>query len=137
MKNVIIKQKQYKDYGIFTHIYCVDVNYDFNEKSVEEIVKCVEDCFLFPVMIHTNDISLEIVNLLKKISKLPPYKNEIWLNTNNFLFEYFADIDEETIEELALDNIDYMVDALGDEIDFKGSLVFNELIKYEHIECPF
>lgn len=136
MKNVIVKQKAYKDYGIFTHIYCVDVNYDFNEKSVEEIVKCVKDYFLFPVMIHTNDISVELVSLLKKLSELS-YIDEIWLNTSNFLFEYFADIDNKTIEELALDNIDYMIDALGDEIDFKGSLVFNELIKYEHIECPF
>ena len=145
MKNVILKTKEYKDYGLFNHVYIVDVKYHFNDKSVDEIMEYLKSDPFSPVMIHTNGFSLELIELLEKIyseltvfeeDKIILYK-EIWFNTDKFTFEEFSTLDEKTICFFNIDKIDYMVDALGDEIDFKRSIVFNELIKYEHIECPF
>jgi hypothetical protein len=130
MKNVIMKNECYKDYGMFNHIYILDVKYDFNKKTVDDILNFVESDPFSPVMIHTSGFSLELIELLGKISK------EIWFNSDNFLFEDFSVLDDKTIELFNIHKIDYMIDALGDEIDLKRSVVFNELIRYDN-ECPF
>ena len=83
MKNVILKREYYKDYGMFSHVYLVDVNYDFNEKSVDEILDFIESDPFSPVMIHTNDVTVGLCILLKGINEF----REIWFKTDNFLFE--------------------------------------------------
>jgi hypothetical protein len=145
MKNVILKTKEYKNYGLYNHVFLIDVNYKFNEKSVDEIFEFIKSDPFSPVMIHTDGFSLELISLLEKIySELTVFEEdevklykEIWLKTNKFIFEDFAALDDKTIELFNIDKIDYIIDALGDEIDLKRSMVYNELIKYEHIECPF
>jgi len=137
MKNVITKTTVYKDYGLFQHVYFVDVNYNFNEKSVKDIIKYVKSDPFSPVMIHTNDISIEIIRLIKKISELYDYSKEIWLKTDNFLFEDFMTFDEENFSILGLDKIDILIDKLGDEIDLKFSWHYDTYIPYEHVKCPF
>ena len=125
-----MKNECYKDYGMFNHIYILDVKYDFNKKTVDDILSFVESDPFSPVMIHTSGFSLELIELLGKISK------EIWFKSDNFLFEDFSVLDDKTIELFNIHKIDYMIDALGDEIDLKRSVVFNELIRYDN-ECPF
>ena len=66
MKNVIMKNECYKDYGMFNHIYKLDVKYDFNKKTVDDVLNFVESDPFSPVMIHTNGFSLEIIELLGK-----------------------------------------------------------------------
>ena len=66
MKNVIMKNECYKDYGMFNHIYIIDVKYDFNKKTVDDVLNFVESDPFSPVMIHTNGFSLEIIELLGK-----------------------------------------------------------------------
>ena len=134
MKNVVMKNKTYKDYGMFNHIYLLDVKYDFNDKSVEDVMNFVNSDPLSPVMIHTSGFSLELIRLLDRI--FSETSKEIWFNTDNFLFEDFYGLDDKTIEMFNIHKIDYIIDALGDEIDFKRSMVYNELIKYENT-CPF
>ena len=43
MKNVITKFAAYKEYGLFNHIYLLDVDYVFNEKSVEDIMEFIKN----------------------------------------------------------------------------------------------
>ena len=132
MKNVIMKSEWYKDYGMFSHIYLLDVDYDFNDKSIEDIMDFVNSDPLSPIMIHTNDITYDLVEILKKMTM----DKEIWFEIKNELFENIADFPESCVIDWGILNIDYIVDALGDEIDYKRSVVFNELIKYD-TECPF
>ena len=133
MKNVIIKRKAYKDYGIFTHIYCVDVNYDFNEKSVEEIVKYVEEEPFFDVLIYTNDISHDVIKVIEEISKI----KKIWFKSDKMLFEDFAIMQEESRKTIGFDKIEVMIDTLGDVIDVKKSLEEEKLVKFNYMELPF
>lgn len=133
MKNVIIKQKQYKDYGIFTHIYCVDVNYDFNEKSVEDIVKFVKEEPFFDVLIHTNDISHDVIKVIEEISKI----KTIWFKSDKMLFEDFATMQEESRKTIGFDKIEVMIDTLGDVIDVKKSLEEEKLVNFNYMELPF
>ena len=67
MKNVILKTKEYKNYGLFNHVFLIDVNYKFNEKSVDEIFEFIKSDPFSPVMIHTDGFSLELISLLEKI----------------------------------------------------------------------
>ena len=39
MKNVITKCATYKNYGLFNHIYLLDVDYVFNDKSIADIIR--------------------------------------------------------------------------------------------------
>ena len=94
MKNVITKFATYKNYGLFKHIYLLDVDYTFNEKSVEDIMEFIKNEPFFDVMIHTNDISHEVIRLFKEISK---YKN-IWLQSDELYYEEFGNMNEDTIK---------------------------------------
>ena len=117
MKNVITKFATYKEYGLFNHIYLLDVDYVFNEKSVEDIMEFIKNEPFFDVMIHTNDISHEVIRLFKEISK---YKN-IWLQSNELYYEEFGNMNEDTIKIIGFDKVNVMIDALGDEIDLTYS----------------
>ena len=117
MKNVITKFAAYKEYGLFNHIYLLDVDYVFNEKSVEDIMEFIKNEPFFDVMIHTNDISHEVIRLFKEISK---YKN-IWLQSNELYYEEFGNMNEDTIKIIGFDKVNVMIDALGDEIDLTYS----------------
>ena len=132
MKNVIMKNECYKDYGMFNHIYLLDVDYDFNDKSIEDIMDFVNSDPLSPIMIHTNDITYYLVEILKKMTM----DKEIWVEIKNELFENIADFPESCVIDWGILNVDYIVDALGDEIDYKRSVVFNEFIRYDN-ESPF
>jgi hypothetical protein len=132
MKNVILKTAEYKDYGMFSHVYFVDVNYDFNEKNIDEIVEFIEKTPFMDVMIHSNDIIFGLGELLKKISQ----DKEIWFETNGFLFEDLAYLSDDFYSTLGFDKIDAIIDNIGQPIDFKRSIVYNELVEYKN-ECPF
>ena len=132
MKNVILKTAEYKDYGIFSHVYFVDVNYVFNEKNIDEIVEFIEKTPFMNVMIHSDDIIFGIGELLKKISQ----DKEIWFETNGFLFEDLAYLSDDFYLTLGFDKIDVIIDNIGQPIDFKRSIVYNELVEYKN-ECPF
>ena len=69
MKNVITKFCPYKNIGLFNYIYILDVNYNFNEKSIEEIINWVKDEPFFDVLIYTNHITADITILLEKLSE--------------------------------------------------------------------
>ena len=129
-----MKSEWYKDYGMFSHIYLLDVNYVFNQKTVEDVMEFVNSDPFSPVMIHTSGFSLELITLLDKIFE--ETNKIIWFKTDSFLFEDFSVLDDKTVELFNIHKIDYMIDALGDEIDLKRSVVYNELIKYDN-ECPF
>lgn len=133
MKNVITKFTTYKEYGLFNHIYLLDVDYAFNEKSVEDIMEFVKNEPFFDVMIHTNDISHEIIKLFKEISK---YK-DIWLQSNELYYEEFGNMNENTIKFIGFDKVKVMIDALGDEIDVKKSLQEDNLVSFIHEKLPF
>ena len=117
MKNVITKFATYKNYGLFKHIYLLDVDYVFNDKSIADIIRFIKSDPFFDVMIHTNDISHEVIRLFKEISK---YKN-IWLQSNELYYEEFGNMNEETIKIIGFDKVNVMIDALGDEIDLTYS----------------
>lgn len=129
-----MKNEYYKDYCMFNHVYLLNVNYDFNNKSVDEVFDYIKKDPLSPVMIHTSGFSLELITLLDKI--FSETSKTIWFKTDNFLFEDFSVLNDKTIELFNIHKIDYVVDALGDEIDLKRSMVYNELITYDN-ECPF
>ena len=133
MKNVITKFAAYKEYGLFNHIYLLDVDYVFNEKSVEDIMEFIKNEPFFDVMIHTNDISHEVIRLLKEISK---YKN-IWLQSNELYYEEFGNMNEDTIKIIGFDKVNVMIDALGDEIDVKKSLEEDNLVSFIYEKLPF
>ena len=133
MKNVITKFAVYKEYGLFNHIYLLDVDYVFNEKSVEDIMEFIKNEPFFDVMIHTNDISHEVIRLFKEISK---YKN-IWLQSNELYYEEFGNMNEDTIKIIGFDKVNVMIDALGDEIDVKKSLKENNLVSFIYEKLPF
>lgn len=116
MKNVLLKYGYYDEYGFFSHVYYVDCDYSFNEKNVNEIIEFVMNEPLNDVLIHTNDLSHEIIELVKEISKF----KKVWLQTQTFLFEDFAVMKEETLKILGFDKINVMIDALGDIIDVKN-----------------
>lgn len=133
MKNVITKFAAYKEYGLFNHIYLLDVDYVFNEKSVEDIMEFIKNEPFFDVMIHTNDISHEVIRLFKEISK---YKN-IWLQSNELYYEEFGNMNEDIIKIIGFDKVNVMIDALGDEIDVKKSLKENNLVSFIYEKLPF
>ena len=133
MKNVITKCATYKNYGLFNHIYLLDVDYVFNEKSVEDIMEFIKNEPFFDVMIHTNDISHEVIRLFKEISK---YKN-IWLQSNELYYEEFGNMNEDTIKIIGFDKVNVMIDALGDEIDVKKSLEEDNLVSFIYEKLPF
>lgn len=133
MKNVITKFAAYKEYGLFNHIYLLDVDYVFNEKSVEDIMEIIKNEPFFDVMIHTNDISHEVIRLFKEISK---YKN-IWLQSNELYYEEFGNMNEDIIKIIGFDKVNVMIDALGDEIDVKKSLKENNLVSFIYEKLPF
>ena len=133
MKNVITKFAAYKEYGLFNHIYLLDVDYVFNEKSVEDIMEFIKNESFFDVMIHTNDISHEVIRLFKEISK---YKN-IWLQSNELYYEEFGNMNEDIIKIIGFDKVNVMIDALGDEIDVKKSLKEDNLVSFIYEKLPF
>ena len=133
MKNVITKFTTYKEYGLFNHIYLLDVDYTFNEKSVEDIMEFIKNEPFFDVMIHTNDISNEIIKLFKEISK---YK-DIWLQSDELYYEEFGNMNENTIKFIGFDKVKVMIDALGDEIDIKKSLQEDNLVSFIYEKLPF
>ena len=133
MKNVITKCATYKNYGLVNHIYLLDVDYVFNEKSVEDIMEFIKNEPFFDVMIHTNDISHEVIRLFKEISK---YKN-IWLQSNELYYEEFGNMNEDTIKSIGFDKVNVMIGALGDEIDVKKSLEEDNLVSFIYEELPF
>ena len=133
MKNVITKFAAYKEYGLFNHIYLLDVDYVFNEKSVEDIMEFIKNEPFFDVMIHTNDISHEVIRLFKEVSK---YKN-IWLQSNELYYEEFGNMNEDIIKIIGFDKVNVMIDALGDEIDVKKSLKENNLVSFIYEKLPF
>ena len=133
MKNVITKFAAYKEYGLFNHIYLLDVDYVFNEKSVEDIMEFIKNEPFFDVMIHTNDISHEVIRLFKEISK---YKN-IWLQSNELYYEEFGNMNEDTIKIIGFDKVNVMIDARGDEIDVKKSLEEDNLVSFIYEKLPF
>ena len=133
MKNAITKFAAYKEYGLFNHIYLLDVDYVFNEKSVEDIMEYIKNEPFFDVMIHTNDISHEVIRLFKEISK---YKN-IWLQSNELYYEEFGNMNEDTIKIIGFDKVNVMIDARGDEIDVKKSLKENNLVSFIYEKLPF
>ena len=133
MKNVITKFTTYKEYGLFNHIYLLDVDYVFNEKSVEDIIEFVKNEPFFDVMIHTNDISNEIIRLFKEISK---YK-DIWLQSDELYYEEFGNMNENTIKFIGFDKVKVMIDALGDVIDVKKSLQEDNLVSFIYEKLPF
>ena len=133
MKNVITQFAAYKEYGLFNHIYLLDVDYVFNEKSVEDIMEFIKNEPFFDVMIHTNDISHEVIRLFKEISK---YKN-IWLQSNELYYEEFGNMNEDIIKIIGFDKVNVMIDALGDEIDVKKSLKENNLVSFIYEKLPF
>ena len=133
MKNVITKFAAYKEYGLFNHIYLLDVDYVFNEKSVEDIMEFIKNEPFFDVMIHTNDISHEVIHLIQEISK---YK-DIWLQSDELYYEEFGNMDEDAIKTIGFDKVKVMIDALGDEINVKKSLQEDNLVSFIYEELPF
>lgn len=132
MKNVLLKYGYYDEYGFFSHVYYVDCDYSFNEKNVNEIIEFVMNEPLNDVLIHTNDLSHEIIEVVKEISKF----KKVWLQTQTFLFEDFAVMKEEILKILGFDKIDVMIDALGDIIDVKKSLKEEKLVEFNK-NVPF
>ena len=106
MKNVITKCATYKNYGLFNHIY---------------------------LMIHTNDISHEVIHLIQEISK---YK-DIWLQSDELYYEEFGNMDEDAIKTIGFDKVKVMIDALGDEINVKKSLQEDNLVSFIYDKLPF
>lgn len=128
-----MKLGYYKDINYFVHIYFLDVDYDFNEKSFDDILKFVNCEPFFDVLIHTNDITHDIVELINEVSKI---KN-VWLESNEMLFEDFAVMQEETRKAIGFDKIEIMIDSLEDVIDVKKSLEEEKLVKFNYKELPF
>lgn len=133
MKNVITKFTTYKEYGLFNHIYLLDVDFIFNEKSIEDIMEFIKNEPFFDVMIHTNDISNEIIKLFKEISK---YK-DIWLQSDELYYEEFGNMNEDMIKIIGFDKVKVMIDALGDVIDVKKSLQEDNLVSFIYEKLPF
>jgi len=133
MKNVITKFCSYKDIGLFNHIYILDVNYDFNEKSVEDVINYVKNEPFFDVLIHTNYITDDVTILLEKLSEF----KEIWLESDKILFEDIGILSDEDIVKMGINKINVMIDGLGDMIDVKKSLNEKSFVKYNYIELPF
>ena len=133
MKNVITKFCPYKNIGLFNYIYILDVNYNFNEKSIEEIINWVKDEPFFDVLIYTNHITTDITILLEKLSEF----KKIWLQSDEILFEDIGVLSNEDIMRSGIDKIEVMIDGLGDMIDVKKSLNEKSFVKYNDIELPF
>ena len=133
MKNVITKFAAYKEYGLFNHIYLLDVDYVFNDKSIADIIRFIKSDPFFDVMIHTNDISHEVIHLIQEISK---YK-DIWLQSDELYYEEFGNMDEDAIKTIGFDKVKVMIDALGDEINVKKSLQEDNLVSFIYDKLPF
>ena len=133
MKNVITKFATYKEYGLFNHIYLLDVDYVFNDKSIADIIRFIKSDPFFDVMIHTNDISHEVIHLIQEISK---YK-DIWLQSDELYYEEFGNMDEDAIKTIGFDKVKVMIDALGDEINVKKSLQEDNLVSFIYDKLPF
>ena len=132
MKNIVLKTDFYKDIHYMNHIYFLDVDFDFNEKNIEDIIKFVDNP-LIDVMIHSNDLTVDVIQTLKEIGK---YRN-IWFETKNILFEDFAVMEKESIETLGINHIDVMIDGLGEMIDLQKSLEEGKILRADYWILPF
>ena len=111
----------------------LDVDYVFNDKSIADIIRFIKSDPFFDVMIHTNDISHEVIHLIQEISK---YK-DIWLQSDELYYEEFGNMDEDAIKTIGFDKVKVMIDALGDEINVKKSLQEDNLVSFIYDKLPF
>lgn len=133
MKNVVTKLTSYNNINIFNNIYFLNVKYDFNEKDIGEIIDFVKKEPFCDVLIHTDDITIDVINTIKAISNI---KN-VWLKSNVLTFEDLLAISEQGKEILGIDRIDKMIDSTDNVIDFKKSLENGFLVKFNYMELPF
>ena len=133
MKNVVTKLTSYNNINIFNNIYFLNVKYDFNEKDIGEIIDFVKKEPFYDVLIHTDDITIDVINTIKAISNI---KN-VWLKSNVLTFEDLLAISEQGKEILGIDRIDKMIDSTDNVIDFKKSLENGFLVKFNYMELPF
>ena len=133
MKNIALKSNFYKNIGFFTHIYFVNADYVFNEKSFDEIIEFIYENPFHDVLIHTNDINTDVVRLIKEISKT----KHVWLESRSFLAEDFVMMQEDTMKALGIDKIEVMIDALEDIIDLKKTIEEQRLVKFDYMGLPF
>lgn len=133
MKNIALKSNFYKNIGFFTHIYFVNADYVFNEKSFDEIIEFIYENPFHDVLIHTNDINTDVVRLIKEISKT----KHVWLESQSFLAEDFVMMQEDTMKALGIDKIEVMIDALEDIIDLKKTIEEQKLVKFDYMGLPF
>jgi hypothetical protein len=133
MKNVITKFGPFKEYGMFNHIYFLDCDYDFNDRTIEELTDFVNKEPFSDILIHSNDLTLDVVRTLKELSKI----KEIWFESEYLLFENFAVMEKESLETLGIDKISVMIDSLGDVIDLEKSIQEQKLVKFDYEEAPF
>ena len=99
MKNIALKSNFYKNIGFFTHIYFVNADYVFNEKSFDEIIEFIYENPFHDVLIHANDINADVVRLIKEISKT----KHVWLESQSFLAEDFVMLKEDAMKVLGID----------------------------------
>ena len=133
MKNVIVKRGFYNEIIFFAHIYFVDVNETFNEKSVDEIMDFIDNDPFCDIMIHANDFTLDIIEIIKRI---PAWK-KIWFQSDKLLFEDFAVMNQETRKNIWFDRIEVMIDTLGDIIDVRKSIENECLVNFDYMDVPF
>ena len=133
MKNIVLKSNFYKNIGFFSHIYFVNVDYAFNEKSFDEIIKFIDENPFHDVLIHANDINTDVVRLIKEISKT----KHVWFESQSFLVEDFVMMQEDTMKALGIDKIEVMIDALEDIIDIKKTIEEQKLVKFDYMGLPF
>ena len=133
MKNVVTKLTSYNNINIFNNIYFLNVKYDFNEKDIGELIDFVKKELFCDVHIHTDDITIDVINTIKAISNI---KN-VWLKSNVLTFEDLLAISEQGKEILGIDRIDKMIDSTDNVIDFKKSLENGFLVKFNYMELPF
>lgn len=132
MKNVIYKNEWYKDYGLFCHVYYVEVNYDFNYKTIDEIFEFIKEMPFCHVMLHTNDISHEIIGLIKKIS----LGRHIWLKSNKLTIEDILKMNDETLKILGFDKIKVFIGEDEKVIDLNKTLQEKKIFEFAS-EPPF
>ena len=133
MKNVVTKLTSYNNINIFNNIYFLNVKYDFNEKDIGEIIDFVKKEPFCDILIHTDDITIDVINTIKAISNI----KDVWLKSNVLTFEELLAISEQGKEILGIDRIDKMIDSTDNVIDFKKSLENGFLVKFNYMELPF
>lgn len=133
MKNIVTKLGLYKNYGFFNHVYFLDCDYPLNEKTLEDVVEFIVKEPFFDIMIHANDLSVDVIETIKCLSKI----RTIVFQSDEILFEDFATMDKETMNVFGIDNINVMIDALGDTINLKDSIREKKLVKYDYFNLPF